>query len=656
MYDARARARPAAGAHRASLIHHNRVNVEGATAQQRIAAVRTRGLAVGVAASAAIAVAAWPVRGVTPGIGGDWGWVAGLSYAAEHGLRFGDEIAWSYGPLGFFETTYGPVLYYGGVLLASWLFAAVVQLLLAGTLLLALRRAFPLALAALAAAVVLALASNRTLALGFAWCALAATRAQGAPRGRLAAAFPFAIGALTGIVLLGKLNQGAELLVLAGLTLAASGRRRDAGAFAGALLASAAIGWLATGQALGDVWPYVRNGVQVVAGYAPAMGAADPALRWTYAAALAAIALLLACAWDAGRGQPGLRRWAPLALGAVYAFFGFKESFVRQDPGHVAELFGDLLVAFAVLLARPARRLLLPASVAASAVAIAAVLGLADVGRMLNPAANARAAADQVRTLASPARQDAIAAAVRQGVDAEYHVAPRLLAAVGRRSAMLWPNLWAEVAYADGLNLRPLPSLEPYATYTPALDRLGARMLAGARAPQRILRALAQGMDGRLATFEAPLATLAILCRYRPLAAQQPWQVLARGADRCGAPRALATVSAPWGAAVRVPPPRRPGALVLVRVEGAGPHGIEQLRSLLLRPARRFVALDANRFPLVAATAADGLLLRAPAAADFPRPFAMAPNPSRIAVSRDGGNPGGALRYAFVEVPIAPLG
>ena len=633
--------------------------MEGATAQQHaFPRVRHRGKAAGIACAAAIAAVAWPVQSIAPGVAGDWGWVATLSYAAEHGLTFGERMVWTYGPLGFLDTWYGPRLYYGDVFVLSWLFAALVQLLLAGTLLAALRRSFPLPLAALAAAVTLAFTPDAALALGFAWCVLAVTRDEAAPRDRVALAFPVALGVLTGTMALGKLNQGGELLVLAAIALVAAPRRRDALAFAAALLATTAAGWLGTGQTLADVWPFVRNGVELIAGYAAAMGRSDPSHGWTIPAALVLAAFALALAWDAGRDARPRRRTALLALCAVYVAFAFKEGFVLQDAPHIEVFFGDMPVVFAVLPIRASRRPLLLSGLVAGVLAFGAVAGGHDTLRTLNPYANAKAAADQLRVVASAGRRAAITADLRTRIDALYGVSPRILAAVGGRPTMLWPYLYGEVAWAYGLDLSPLPALEPYATYTPRLDRLGAQLLASEQAPPRILRAsmtAALAIDGRFATFEAPLATREILCRYRQVASEEPWQVLVRGADRCGAPRPLATATARWGEPVTVPPARAREALVLVQVEDAGSQGLERLTELLLRPSRRWISLDGTRYRLIAATAPDGLLLAAPPRADYPQPFAMAPNPSAIAVSRAGAEPEGELRYTFVEVPIRPF-
>jgi hypothetical protein len=620
-----------------------------------VARTRDRGIVVTATCVAAIALVVWPVQSIRPGIGIDWNWVAGLAYAAEHGMRFGDQIVWTYGPLGFLDTWYGPSLYYGDVLAVSLLYVAVLQVLLAIALLTALRRSLPLLAAAAAAAVVLTLTADLAPALGLAWCALALARDEASPRGRAAATMPIALGLLTGLGLLGKLNQGVELLVLAVVTLLADPRLRDALAFTGALIAAAAVGWVATGQTLADVVPYVRNGAEIVSGYAAAMGTSDPAHGWSLAAALALVAFAFAFAWVSTRDLPRRRRWGLLGLTVVYAGFSFKEGFVRQDPGHSELLFGDMVVLFAVLPLR-ASRLVLATSlvgIVAGGAAIAGLLGVHHVVRRLNPYANVAAAADQARTLVSPARRHAITADLRARIEVRYGVTPRIRAAIGRRPVMLWPDLFGEVAYGYGLDLRPFSVFEPYGAYTPALDRLGARMLASSRAPARILRGAAAAIDARYATFEAPLATLEIFCRYRQVMAQEPWQVLVRASDRCGAPQPLATQTAPWGGIVPVPAPQSRDAVVIVHVEGAGPQASERLRTLLLRPLRRWVKLDGGQpYRLVAATAADGLLLYAPPPLDYPAQFAMAPRPGTIAVGREGVEPRGELTYRFEEIPL----
>lgn len=627
--------------------------MEGATAQRAVADARDRGVVVGVACVVAIALASWHAQSLQPGAGGDWNWMATLAYAAEHRLRFGSQIVWTYGPLGFLTAWRNPVLYYDDLLPWSWSYAWLLQLLLAGSLLIALRRSLPLLVAVpLAAVVVVVTTIGQAPALGLTWCVLLLARDDDALGERLAALLPAALGVLAGLTLLGKLNDGVEIVVLATLTLIAERRRRATASFAAALLASAAAGWFATGQTLVDAWPYLRYGAEVVAGFPDAMAKAEPRYAWSYPAALALVGLALAFAWRAGRASPRSRRVALLAVCALYAGFACKEGFVRQDEGHLQVLFGQLAVLVAVL---PVRGRLRPAAVAAIAGCVVAFGMLSDRGdflRMMNPYANARAAAEQLQTAVSPSRRAALERDWRRGVAGGYGVTPAALAAVRGHTLMLWPFLYGDVPVAYGLRFRPPPTLEPYEAYTPALDRLGGRLLASPGAPERIMRANAPALDGRYATFEAPLTTLAIFCRYRQVLVGGPWQVLARSPDRCGSRRRIETVTARWGEPVPVPRPRDPGAAVLARIGGVGPQGIERLRALVLRPDARSIVLDGSPYRLVGATAGDGLLLEAPAERDYRAPFAMAPDPLRIAVRRAGGQPHARIHVTFEEVPL----
>jgi hypothetical protein len=107
---------------------------------------------------------------------------------------------------------------------------------------------------------------------------------------------------------------------------------------------------------------------------------------------------------------------------------------------------------------------------------------------------------------------------------------------------------------------------------------------------------------------------------------------------------------------VEVPRPSRPGFATIVAIDGTAPAGAERLQAVLLRPDPRTIVLDGQSYRLIGATASEGLVLRVPRAADYPPPFALAPNPDTIAVRRAGGQPGGSLRYTFSELPIATVG
>ena len=116
---------------------------------------------------------------------------AGLSIATQHGLDFGGDIVFTYGPLGFLKT--GLVFYPWLARLAA-LYAILLHLCLSLTLVYAARRTFPL-LVAVAAALVAAVlirgdvaaeavrADAAVVVLAFIWCVIAlSSRSPAWPR------------------------------------------------------------------------------------------------------------------------------------------------------------------------------------------------------------------------------------------------------------------------------------------------------------------------------------------------------------------------------------------------------------------------------------------------------------------------------------------
>lgn len=626
---------------------------------------RTRRALPGALTIAAIALLAWPFTTLTPGVGGDWSWVATLQTIAQHGPGYGDTLTFNYGPLGVF-TYIPPLLYYGDLVRIAFAAQWALQLLLAGTVYLAAGRSYGRPVAAVLAVAVVAVLPTRPFELGFAWCALALAAPGDAAPGRLSRGFPLAIGALSGVLLLGKLNLGAEIIVLAAIALALRPNRRplDAAEFAGALAAVAAAGWFATGQGIGDAWPYLRYGAEVVLGYPAYAGAPDPAHGWHYLLALLAFALASALVWAAARRAPRPAGWGLLALWAVYSFGSFKAGFVRDDSAHVWLFMGDMLIALAILPAIGARRWLALGGVVVC-IASQSILVERLQLHQLDPVSNAKAALGQTGALISAGLEDdrgAFAGAVRYA----YGFPTAFIDRIGRRSIAFWPYSYGELAYAYGLHLRPVPVVEPTVAFTPALDALSAGMLGSADAPELIARMRSEPPSGAGFSFadppasfllapslSPPLETRALLCLYREVARQEAWQLLARRRSRCGQPRAIETVEAAWGERVPVPRPR-PGSALLARIEGAGWSVPESLGGLLLRPAPRAILLGDEPYRLIPSLAREGYLLSVPPDADYRAPFALAEGPGTVAVGRIGGQPAGTLRYTFLELPLDP--
>jgi hypothetical protein len=275
-------------------------------------------------------------------------------------------------------------------------------------------------------------------------------------------------------------------------------------------------------------------------------------------------------------------------------------------------------------------------------------------GRLAELFTRPSTALSQAFTLVHPDRRAETVERNRSRVRKEWKVEPRLLALVRGHTVNVDP--WElDVMWAYRLRWRPAPTLQSYSAYTPWLDHRSADVLASDDAPERILRHR-DAVDGRVQQFDPPAGVVAMLCRYREVGSGGRWQVLARGPDRCGRRRPLATVVAPPGRAVAVPDPG-PGRAVVVEIEGVEPQGLERVRALLHRPAERRVRLDGGRdFRLVPATAGDGLLVRVPRAADWSPPLAADLRARSITVVSGAGGltASDEITYRFHALPIRP--
>ena len=125
------------------------------------------------------------------------------------------------------------------------------------------------------------------------------------------------------------------------------------------------------------------------------------------------------------------------------------------------------------------------------------------------------------------------------------------------------------------------------------------------------------------------------------------YQVLADTGKACGPETPLSTVTAKLGEKVSVPAAPSPDDIVLVRVHGVGDGILARLRTALWKSPTWHVRVDDIRYRLVPGTAADGLVLAVPAAAQGSAPFAFGAPAETIAIS--GSNlGGGTLTYEFL--------
>jgi hypothetical protein len=611
---------------------------------------------------ALVTLLAWPFsRAVETGL--DPSWMHALHLAAEHGLRFGADIVYTYGPLGFLSVPTPPV---GITSSLALLASGLVYVGLAAASLVELRRWLPW-WAAIVVAVVLARTWS-SLPPFEALQVLAFILGVEIVLGRLVLDDRLVVvgaGGLSAVAALGKLNVGVFVAAMALVVVLAVVRpwwRGLLGFVAVGGLATAVL-WLLTGQSPPDLVAYARGAAEIVAGYSQAMGTdRDPPSRYWIFPVFGAVAITLAIhAARVARGAPRRRRVALTVLLAILLFAEWKTAFVRGYPGYA---FATL--AFAALpLVVGARRAIALGTLGAIVLAFlaAAPPRTTTPGAFLDGPGSVRSALGSARDSLLPWNVSASAERTREALREAYALPESVLAELEGHRTHVEPSEAAVARAYPAIAWSPLPVFQTYHAYTPALDELDAAVLRGDARPERIVREYAELADGsgpltvdhRWYWFDAPATTLERLCRYREVVADARWQVLAPRGASCGEPVSLGSVTVRAGEPVEVPAAPDDRSLVTVRIAPPLEAGLsDRLRSTLFKAREWFVDLDGRRFRLVPGTVGQGLVLAAPPGIAGTGSFDLGPPIRMIAIAADPDGHGSSdtLTYAFFAHPI----
>jgi hypothetical protein len=598
----------------------------------------------------AIAWLTWPVDTLTPAPGVDAGWQAGLNMASHQSLQFGQDVIFSYGPLGFLAF---PFLYYPVNAGLAGLYVGALQVGTAGSLLWTARASFGFfgaALIALAIAKMAILVLPTTLLvapLAFLWCAYAIRR--GSARWFLVIAV--AGGLVGSLELLIRLNVGIVVLALCGLTLVMERERRlrNLAVFVASVVTSFLVFWLAAGGNIGAVPDYLRNSHEIVAGYSDAMSFEDLSLKWEYFAAAAVAGVVLLMGWRNTAGWSRRGRLKLLVLGAVLAYATFKQGFVRHDVYHSGVWFISAAVVLNALAWRRDHRV---ETLLALVCALLALAGGRATVNHLNPGRSASHAVSQLRTMLTSKRLRVIDEA-RAAMQSFYGLNDRIVAFTRGRTVDVY-GTEASVAWAyPEMRWHPLPVFQSYSTYTRRLDRLNASALANS-GPDFVLRDPDVPEDNRSFTLEAPETMLTMFCRYTPMFTTSRWQLLRREADRCGTPHKLATVHTRVGDHFAVPRGTGRGVIVM-DLRGFRTPLWQRLRTLLFRRDGLFLLVnDTSIIRMVPGTVTGPMIVRVPQALDYGGRFPLSMDARSLAFFEYGAhNAGPPLTADFYEVPIA---
>jgi hypothetical protein len=255
-----------------------------------------------------------------------------MSLAHVEKLRFGHDIVFTYGPLGFLARP--QEVFLGGALLGI-AYSIICALVLYALVLLTVSRWLPV-LASIAVTAVFAfffvvidvpeLAAIALLLYGLRM--VEPDRRADALRPAVAAL----LGALAALQLQVKFGVGIFFVAtIAVIALSRPKPVRSAAAVGGAFLGATPVLWLLAGQQLGDLVPWLRASVQLTSGYSDAMATNGTAIDRAGFALLIAPAVVLALGVALVLHREGSRRTATAALVAVGSWYAVKQGFVRQD-------------------------------------------------------------------------------------------------------------------------------------------------------------------------------------------------------------------------------------------------------------------------------------------------------------------------------------
>jgi hypothetical protein len=605
-----------------------------------------------------LAFLTWRHTNFLPVDGLDPSWQAALHIVAHDRVPF-DRVIFTYGPLGFLAQTEG---FYASTMVLSALYVFAVQASLCTALLSVLRRTVGLPVAVVATYLLVAL--GHTLGVINAVVVMVFVVAYGMLRGDYSVATGRVLVAAGGVVagthLLIKLNTGVTVLIVGAVTALFLERRawQPGVIFLVTAIGSLVAGWLVTGNGLADLAPFLSRSWQVASGYSEAMTTEKPGRGIFYPVAAMVIVVVVALAWRVSRDWPVRRRVGLALAGGMWLFAAFKLGFVRHDA-HDVDFFGEVLLVGAVLAgsvaARAAGRWNAVAVLATAAVVTAHLMASgANSFAGVNPAGELARAGDDLSVLYSPAHRERAVQRARANLRSRYyHLTPSIVSALRGHTLHIRP--WeAGIAWAyPEFRWQPVPVFQEYSAYTADLDDIDAAFLASPEAPERILTE-ALAIDRRNPDWESPAAMVAIVCHYRELLADHPWQVLGRVADRCGAERSLGVVKARVGETVSVPDTANRDELVVARVRGLDYSMLYGLRTILWRAPEVHIRLDGGRRNrLVPGTAADGLIVRAPRERlGFSQPFAP-DSANLLRVERESGiGLNEDLTIEFVAIPV----
>lgn len=449
----------------------------------------------------------------SPGAPGlDPSWVFATNYFPHSSFKYGPDIIFTFGPLGFI---YIPENIQENLPIALIVRGCVWLLLLGMVIMLYRRAAFPGYLVVASLLLGQPLLNMMDYMVGITGLLLVLS-SDPEEYSFIKHALP--LGLLAAVALLTK--HSTYVLLMLSLTVYfvltyIQDRRRPSRASVlayGFIVLIPFISYLIYNASLRGLWLYLVGIMDIQTGYSDAMSTLGLPLKDYFT-----ISLLIGLVF--GITMFGTwRKWVrpSCSFCIITAFFiGLKHGVVRAD-GHIVFTYAFTLILFAIFIMNWSRERIptVTACVAWVAISIVSLIGMSPLWTVFSMQRwDPTPRINQAKYLLQWTGSMAVLSAQTQANLQTDRLAESFLGRIGQSPITIFPS---ELSYgqANGLNLLPLYALQTYATYTHRLDRLTAeRLLTKTPADARLLMEW-NAIDGRHPLLDVPSTWMAIYRGY----------------------------------------------------------------------------------------------------------------------------------------------
>lgn len=620
-------------------------HTSGVAARRALASAASRIVALrGVLAIGALAIVlAWPAESFVPKVGLDPSWRTGLQLAHRDGISFGDQLVFTFGPLGYLlapsalnrMTLVTSMLVVGALLFA--MYGLMVRLLV--------RHGATTLWAALLAGIALVVLPMQSGATTEFFVVLIAASLIDALVSDLRVTRPLwaLLALIAAFLTLGKVSTGVVMVgVLVVAALAASDRLAATGIVLGAYLVGTVGTWLMSGQDLGQLIPWTHLVISMMSGYGAAMSIEVPALAWEYPFLLILVGGSVGLIFHYRRALLSAARRAPArsigvaVIAIMVVIFFVKQGYSRHDSHSAIFWFACMLMLLALApwtALSPASRMFVGGIAVAFVLAASAVFGVNPIA-MLDGGASLRAVSQEVSVLVSPSFQAEQLDDARTAAKAEYALPDAARAAIGDAPVAVDP--WEiTAAWAYDLRWQPSTVMQRYAAYTDALDRANEASLGRRDGPQVVLQGLGQTIDGRFGLLDSPRFMRRLLCSFHVAYSDESVQVVRSATDRCSPLVEVSRRRLVPGDALDLPSVDPESEALLVAIEPEVSLGDQLIATAFKPPSTTRLFLDDREYRLIDATAPTPGLLYVPTSSGWSDETRVNANPPRtLALSR----------------------